>query len=77
MSAQPSNVVRFPARRTEDGHVYEPWIDAAALARHFGVSSRTVRRWRDAGMPSGAFGGARRYRVGECERWHSERERNA
>jgi len=66
-------VVRFP-RRYVDGEPWEPWVDAHAVARHFSVSTRTVRRWRVAGMPSLLVGAQRRYRIGEAERWHREHE---
>jgi len=52
--------------------VWEPWLDERAVASHYGVSTRTVRRWRADGMPSRAFGGVRRYRLSECERWHQQ-----
>lgn len=68
-------VVVFPERRV-DGEVWEAWIDEVAVARHFGVSARTVRRWRREGMPSRKWGAARRFRLSACERWleahHSE-----
>lgn len=68
---KPGEVVRFP-RRHVDGELWEPWVDEQALARHFSVSTRTVRRWRAMGMPSRLIGGVRRYRIGEAERWHHE-----
>ncbi|HYV17323.1 MAG TPA: hypothetical protein VE972_15020 [Conexibacter sp.] len=52
---------------------YEPWVDERAVACHYSVSPRTVRRWRLAGMPSRMLGGQRRFRIGETERWHAER----
>lgn len=70
MSAQ---VIAFPARHATTGEPWEPWVDEHAVARHFGVSPRTVRRWRGAGMPSRLIGGSRRYRIGACEGWHDER----
>jgi hypothetical protein len=65
-------VVPFPLRDRAAGG-YEPWVGAEALARHYAVSTRTVRRWRLAGMPSRLVGGQRRFRIGETERWHAER----
>lgn len=61
MSAQ---VIAFPTPGS-----WEPYVDEAALARHFGVGERTVRRWRKEGMPSRKLAGSRRYRVTECEAW--------
>jgi hypothetical protein len=74
---QPSNptrfgsVLRLPARA---GDVpWEPWLGEGLVARHYGVSTRTIRRWRRSGMPSRVFGGVRRYRLSECEGWHQQR----
>ena len=66
-------VVALP-RRADGSTVWEPWLDERAIARHFGVSTRTVRRWRVAGMPSRSIGGVRRYRLSACESWHEQRE---
>jgi hypothetical protein len=38
------------------------------------VTPRTIRRWAVAGMPSRRFGGVRRFRISEAERWHEEQE---
>jgi hypothetical protein len=65
-------VVRFP-QRDRDGRSWEAWVPEGAVAHHFAVSARTVRRWRNAGMPSERFQGSRRYRLSECERWHVDR----
>ena len=62
--------VVVPLRGPADGGMWEPWLDERAVAGHYGVSTRTIRRWRTAGMPSRVFGGVRRYRLSECERWH-------
>ena len=70
-------VVQFPERRDESGRVWEAWVDEDVVSRHFGASTRTVRRWKTAGMPSRLIGGLRRYRLGECEAWHEARERRA
>ena len=66
-------VVAFPVRQL-NGERWEPWVSETAIASHFAVSTRTVRRWREAGLPSRLIGGARRYRIGEAERWHETRE---
>lgn len=70
-------VVQFPTRRDENGQPWEAWIDETAVARHFSVSARTVRRWTADGMPSRRFGGLRRYRLSDCESWHQTREQEA
>jgi hypothetical protein len=68
-----ADVIGFPERRI-DGEPWEPWVTEPVIARHFAVSERTVRRWRELGMPSKLRGGCRRYRIMECERWLDERE---
>jgi hypothetical protein len=69
-----ADVIQFPPRRDEAGQVWEPWVDEHVVARHFSVSPRTVRRWRVEGMPSKLIGGSRRYRIGDAERWHQQKE---
>jgi hypothetical protein len=66
-------VLSFPGS-TAGRDPREPWLSERLLAGQFGVSTRTVRRWRVAGMPSRVFGGVRRYRLSECERWHASQE---
>lgn len=70
MSAEGAKILPF--RRPQDG--YEPWLTERALAVHYGVSERTVRRWRLAGMPSRMLGGSRRFRLREVEDWHARGE---
>ena len=72
MSIHGAQVVAFPVRKRE-GERWEPWLTEAAVARHCGVSCRTVRRWRLEGMPSRMLGGSRRFRLWEVEHWHAER----
>jgi hypothetical protein len=67
-------VVLSLSARTAGRGPWEPWLSERVLAGQFGVSTRTVRRWRVAGMPSRVFGGVRRYRLSQCERWHTSRE---
>lgn len=57
-------VVQFPSPTT-----WEPWVDARAVARHFGVSQRTVERWQHAGAPSRLVGASRRYRLSAIDAW--------
>lgn len=64
------SIVAFPDRGAVS---WEPWLTEETLARHYDVSERTIRRWRRRGMPSRMFGGARRYRLSECEGWHEQR----
>lgn len=57
-------VIQFPRRYDE-----EPWLRADQLAAHFGVTTRTIRRWREAGMPSRLHHGRRRFRLSAAEAW--------
>jgi hypothetical protein len=66
-------LVAFPRERTSARGGFEPWVDEGVVARHYSVSTRTVRRWRLAGMPSRLVGGQRRFRIGDTERWHAQR----
>ncbi len=54
----------------------EAYVDARRIAELFGVSLSTVKRWRQAGLPSVSWGMARtrRYLPSECARWLGERE---
>jgi hypothetical protein len=72
VSAHGARVIQFPARY-QDGQQWEPWLDERAIALHFGVSTRTVRRWRVEGLPSKLLGASRRFRLSEVEHWHAER----
>lgn len=70
-----ATVLRFPTRFDDSGDPWESWVDERRVARHFGVSDRTVRRWTAAGMPSRRYGGSRRFRLSQCEAWHAEEAR--
>ena len=69
--ADGGRVVAFPDR-WRGPERWEPFVAETVVARHFGVTTRTVRRWRLAGMPSYAIGGCRRFRLSECEAWYLE-----
>lgn len=47
----------------------EPLVTARALCAHLGVSDRTLRYWRDQGMPHYAQAGTVRFRISEVETW--------
>lgn len=51
-------------------------VEQTQLAREiFGVTSRTIRDWEKAGMPSHGTGRRRKYHVPECVAWRIEEER--
>ena len=72
VGVQTAKIYEFPARY-QGGERWEPWLGERDIARHFGVSERTVRRWRLEGCPSARFGGARRFRLSAVESWQVER----
>jgi excisionase family DNA binding protein len=47
----------------------EPFVTADELAAHLNVTPRTLRRWRDDGMPHYLRGSTLRFRVSEVEEW--------
>jgi len=70
VSTQSAQVIAFPSRQ-RGGQQWEPWVTESIVARHYHVSTRTVRRWREAGMPSKMLGSCRRFRLSEIEAWHA------
>jgi hypothetical protein len=73
VSGHGAQVIAFPARKRGGGR-WEPWVPESIVARHYDVSTRTVRRWREAGMPSRMMGSSRRFRLSEIEAWHARGE---
>lgn len=49
--------------------VPEPLVTVDQLAAHLDVHPRTLRRWRDRGMPHYMRGATIRFRVSEVEDW--------
>lgn len=48
----------------------EPWVSSKVIAEHFGVSVKTVDRWRAKGAPHEPWGRKlMRYRVSDVESW--------
>lgn len=48
---------------------YEQWVPAAAVAAHLSCSVRTIRRYRNAGMPAMKLNGQYRYQLSAVEAW--------
>ncbi len=69
--SEPGRVIAFPDRFDTSGQRWQPWVTEQAVAAFFSTTTRTVRRWRQAGCPSRMFGGARRYRISDVEAWHA------
>jgi hypothetical protein len=45
------------------------YFSRAALATHYGVSERTIRTWRERGLPGVRCGREVMYPVAECDAW--------
>ena len=45
------------------------FLSKPALAAHYGVSERTIRTWRERGLPGVRCGREVMYPVEECDRW--------
>lgn len=50
-------------------------VSQAELARIFGVDTRTIQRWADAGLPREGSGRATKYDIAAALAWWLERER--
>ena len=71
-ASEPTNQGRVSAWPSGGG----PYLRKVDIARHCGVSLRTVTRWMRAGMPhyKPFEGGAVLFRASECEEWVSARQ---
>ena len=50
--------------------VVEVMVDTAAVAKHLGVTERTIRNWVDhCGLPAYRLGGVLRFKRREVEDW--------
>ena len=73
-TAQVIDFQQARARRT--ARASEPWVDKRTVARHLGVSPRTVNRYMDRGMPfrrrfEHSFP---RFQLGAVEEWMEGRD---
>jgi phage terminase Nu1 subunit (DNA packaging protein) len=66
MSRQGRPEVVVPFRRPGR---QEPWVSAQRVANYFGVSVRTVQRWKSQGVPCLDHGGIVRFRLSSVETW--------
>lgn len=65
------------AHYTGGMHAMPHKLRTAALAEYYGVSRRTVERWRLAGMPSVQIGTVVIYDLGEVDAWLRAHSRTA
>ena len=45
------------------------FLSKPALADHYGVSARTIKTWREKGLPGVRVGREVMFDVGDCDRW--------
>jgi hypothetical protein len=45
------------------------FLSKPALAAHYGVSVRTIKTWREKGLPGVRVGREVMFNVGDCDRW--------
>lgn len=62
-------MVRFPVERRVLAGAPGGWVSARVVAGWFGVSVRTVERWRAEGCPCLRVGRGVRFRLVEVEGW--------
>lgn len=66
----PETLVERVAERAAELVAARPrFLSKAALAAHYGVSVRTIRTWRERGLPGYRVGREVMYPVDECDRW--------
>jgi hypothetical protein len=62
-------VVSIAERAAELVAARPRFLSKTALAEHYGVSERTIRTWRERGLPGIRCGREVMYPVDECDRW--------
>ena len=48
---------------------YPRFLSKKALAEHYGVQERTIKTWREKGMPGVRVGGIVMFEVKKCDNW--------
>lgn len=70
------SLAAFRQRRRAPAAADEPWVSKRKVAEHFGVSTRTIERWMDRGLPHDRPYGDRghvRFKLGLCDDWAQRR----
>ncbi len=57
-------LIQFPTATS-----WEPWVSTDVIARHLGVSTRTLHRYRQAGLPHVRHPSGMRYKLSEVDEW--------
>jgi hypothetical protein len=60
---------RIAIRAAELAAARPRFLSKTALAAHYGVAERTIRTWRERGLPGVRCGREVMYPVDECDRW--------
>lgn len=68
-------VLDLAAARERRGPRTEPMLTKGEIASHFKVSTRTITRWMDKGLPFDKpfEGGSVRYSLRACDAWFTRR----
>ncbi len=66
----PAELVEAIAERAAELVATRPrFLSKTALAAHYGVSERTIRTWRERGLPGVRCGREVMYEIDACDRW--------
>jgi hypothetical protein len=65
----PDALVEQVAERAAELVRMPRYLSKRAIAAHYGVSERTIRTWRERGLPGIRCGREVMYPVDECDRW--------
>jgi predicted transcriptional regulator len=62
----PDNVLDEIAKRAREHRRY---LSKPALAKHYGVEERTIKTWREKGLPGVRVGKVVMFDVEQCDSW--------
>lgn len=65
----PDTLVQQVAERAAELLRMPRFLSKRSLAAHYGVSERTIRTWRERGLPGVRCGREVMYEVAVCDRW--------
>lgn len=54
--------------------LWEPWLTKQQVAEAIQVSTRTIERWMNQGLPHCHFGSRPRFKINQIEAWWAARQ---